>query len=152
MELYIYLIYFTTIFYIDNHEKSLNLIFSSTKMQDPNYKSFKHPQGEINYSIFIFLGSNEKETTEKTEEPPKEDIKPMHEESEYPEPSKDTEEKAKKKNETKSSEDKSGNKTEKADKEKKATIVQIKEPINSNEIRLGSQILSDEKLAQSQDK
>lgn len=76
----------------------------------------------------------------------------MHEEPEYPEPSKDTEEKTKKKNETKSSEDKTGNKTEKADREKKATVVQIKEPIGSNEIKLGSQILSGEKLIQSQDK
>lgn len=76
----------------------------------------------------------------------------MHEEPEYPETSKETEEKAKK-NETKPSEDKAGNKTEKAaDKEKKATLVQIKEPINSNEIKLGSQILSGEKLTQSQDK
>lgn len=76
----------------------------------------------------------------------------MHEEPEYPEASKDTEEKTKKKNETKSSEDKGGNKTEKVDKEKKATVVQIKEPIGSSEIKLGSQILFGEKLAQSQDK
>ncbi|XP_032689323.1 hypoxia up-regulated protein 1 isoform X2 [Odontomachus brunneus] len=97
-------------------------------------------------------GSNEKETIEKTEEPPKEDIKPVHEEPEYLEPSKDAEEKTKKKNETKSSEDKAGNKTEKADKEKKATVVQIKESISSNEIKLGSQILSGDRLVQSQDK
>lgn len=76
----------------------------------------------------------------------------MHEEPEYPETPKETEEKGKK-NETKPSEDKAGNKTEKAaDKEKKATLVQIKEPISSNEIKLGSQILSGEKLTQSQDK
>ncbi|XP_025163651.1 hypoxia up-regulated protein 1 isoform X1 [Harpegnathos saltator] len=100
----------------------------------------------------FFAGSNEKETAEKTEEPPKEDIKPVHDEPEYPESSKDTEEKTKKKNETKSNEDKAGNKTEKADKEKKATIVQIKEPISSKETKLGSQILSGEKLTQSQDK
>lgn len=111
-----------------------------------------HRKKHIKLQCLHSLGSNEKETIEKTEEPPKEDIKPVHEEPEYPETPKDIEEKAKKKNETKSSEDKVGNKTEKADKEKKATVIQIKEPISSNEIKLGSQILSGEKLKQSQDK
>lgn len=49
-------------------------------------------------------------------------------------------------------EDKATNKTEKTDKEKKSTIIQIKEPISSTEIKLGSQILSGEKLTESQDK
>ncbi|CAL1676029.1 unnamed protein product [Lasius platythorax] len=97
-------------------------------------------------------GSHEQEPTEKTEEAPKEDIKPVHEEPESSEPSKDTEEKEKKKNETKVDEDKAPNKTEKADKEKKSTIIQIKEPISSNEIKLGSQILSGKKLAESREK
>lgn len=97
------------------------------------------------------VGSNEKESTEKAEESPKEDIKPVHEEAEYPELSKETEEKAKK-NETKLNEDKAGNKTEKVDKEKKAAVVQIKEPISSIETKLGSQMLSSEKFAESQDK
>nr|XP_012231741.1 PREDICTED: hypoxia up-regulated protein 1 isoform X2 [Linepithema humile] len=94
-------------------------------------------------------GSNEK-PIEKPEEPPKEDIKPVHEEPESSEPPKDAEEK--KKNETKVNEDKAANKTEKTDKEKKSTIIQIKEPISSSEIKLGSQILSGEKLTESQDK
>ncbi|XP_070160933.1 hypoxia up-regulated protein 1 isoform X1 [Polyergus mexicanus] len=100
----------------------------------------------------FFAGSHEQEPLEKTEEAPKEDIKPVHEEPEAPEPSKDTEEKEKKKNETKMDEDKAPNKTEKADKEKKSTIIQIKEPISSNEIKLGSQILSGKKLAEVREK
>ncbi|XP_011862642.1 PREDICTED: hypoxia up-regulated protein 1 isoform X2 [Vollenhovia emeryi] len=96
--------------------------------------------------------SLEKETVEKTEEPPKEDIKPVHEEPELPESAKETDEKEKKKSETKANEEKAVNKTEKTDKEKKSTIVQIKEPIRSEEIRLGSQILSGDKLVESRDK
>jgi len=76
----------------------------------------------------------------------------VHEESEFSESTKETDEKEKKKSETKVNEDKAANKTEKIDKEKKATIVQIKEPISSKEIKLGSQILSGEKLAESRDK
>lgn len=89
---------------------------------------------------------------EKVEEPPKEDIKPVHEEPEESESTKETDEKEKKKSETKVNEDKTVNKTEKVDKEKKPTIVQIKEPISSKEVKLGSQILSGEKLAESLDK
>lgn len=100
----------------------------------------------------FFAGSPEQEPLEKMEEAPKEDIKPVHEEPESSEPPKDTEEKEKKKNETKVDEDKTSNKTEKADKEKKSTIIQIKEPINSNEIKLGSQILSGKKLVESLEK
>lgn len=74
----------------------------------------------------------------------------MHEEPES-ESTKETDEKEKK-SETKVNEDKAANKTEKTDKEKKATIVQIKEPISSEEVKLGSQILSGEKLAESRDK
>lgn len=44
------------------------------------------------------------------------------------------------------------NKTEKIEKEKKATIVTIKEPIKADEIKLGSQILSGDKLVKSQAK
>lgn len=101
----------------------------------------------------FFAGSSlEKETVEKTEEPPKEDIKPVHEEPEFLESTKETDEKEKKKSETKVNEEKTANKTEKADKEKKATIVQIKEPISSKEVKLGSQILSGEKLTETRDK
>ncbi|KAG5337401.1 HYOU1 protein, partial [Acromyrmex charruanus] len=101
----------------------------------------------------FFAGSSlEKETVEKTEEPPKEDIKPVHEEPEFLESTKETDEKEKKKSETKVNEEKIANKTEKADKEKKATIVQIKEPISSKEVKLGSQILSGEKLTETRDK
>lgn len=76
----------------------------------------------------------------------------MHEESEFSESPKETDEKEKKKSETKVNEDKAANKTEKADKEKKSTIIQIKEPISSKEVKLGSQILSGEKLTESQDR
>lgn len=76
----------------------------------------------------------------------------MHEESEFSESPKETDEKEKKKSETKVNEDKVVNKTEKVDKEKKSTIVQIKEPISSKEVKLGSQILSGEKLTESQDR
>ncbi|KAL6267495.1 hypothetical protein P5V15_000569 [Pogonomyrmex californicus] len=101
----------------------------------------------------FFAGSSlEKETAEKTEEAPKEDIKPVHEEPEYPESTKESEEKEKKKSETKGNEDKVANKTEKTEKEKKSTIIQIKEPIGSKEVKLGSQILSGEKLTESRDK
>ncbi|KYM79045.1 Hypoxia up-regulated protein 1 [Atta colombica] len=100
----------------------------------------------------FFAGSSlEKETVEKTEEPSKEDIKPVHE-PEFSESTKETDEKEKKKSETKVNEEKTANKTEKTDKEKKATIVQIKEPISSKEVKLGSQILSGEKLTETRDK
>lgn len=84
----------------------------------------------------------------------KEDIKPVHEEPESLDgPSKDAEDKGKK-NETKVNEDKAANKTEKTDKdkEKKSTIVQIKEPISSKEVIIGPRILSGEKLVQSREK
>lgn len=100
----------------------------------------------------FFAGSQEQEPSEKMEETPKEDIKPVHEEPESPELPKESEEKEKKKNDTKIDENKTSNKTEKADQEKKSTIIQIKEPINSNEIKLGSQILSGKKLTESQEK
>lgn len=98
----------------------------------------------------LFAGSNEKES-EKSEESPQEDVKPVHEEPESPDVPKETETEPKK-NETKPNEEKPANKTEKADKEKKPTIVQLKEVIDTKEIKLGSQILSGEKLAESQDK
>lgn len=101
-------------------------------------------------SFTFSLGSNEKES-EKTEESPQEDIKPVHEEPESPDVPKETETETKK-NETKVNEEKPANKTDKADKEKKPTIVQLKEVIDTKEIKLGSQILSGEKLAESQDK
>ncbi|OAD60624.1 Hypoxia up-regulated protein 1 [Eufriesea mexicana] len=90
----------------------------------------------------------------KTEEPLKEDVKPVHEDSEYPELQKDSGNKTKKKNESVVTEDKIVNKTEKVgkEKEKKATIVTIKEPIKADEIKLGPQILSGDKLAESREK
>lgn len=99
-----------------------------------------------------FTGSEDKEG--KAEEPLKEDIKPVHEEPEYPDLQKETEDKTKKKNESTTTEDKATNKTEKVEKEKekKATIVTIKEPIKAEEIKLGSQILSGDKLVESREK
>ncbi|XP_008207113.1 hypoxia up-regulated protein 1 isoform X1 [Nasonia vitripennis] len=99
----------------------------------------------------LFSGSNDKEP-EKVEEPPKEDIKPVHEEPEYPGLKKEAEEKAKANNDSKPTEEKAENKTEKADKEKKPTIVTIKEPIEAKELKLGPQMLSNDKLATSQEK
>lgn len=101
----------------------------------------------------LFAGLEDKEG--KSEEPLKEDIKPIHEESEYSELQKETEDKMKKKNDSMITEDnKIVNKTEKIEKEKekKATIVTIKEPIKADEIKLGSQILSGDKLVKSQAK
>nr|XP_003699181.1 PREDICTED: hypoxia up-regulated protein 1 isoform X1 [Megachile rotundata] len=100
----------------------------------------------------LFAGSEDKEG--KAEKPVKEDIKPVHEEPEYPESQKETEDKTKKQNETTTTEDKAANKTEKVEKEKekKATIVTIKEPIKADEIKLGPQILFGDKLVDSRDK
>lgn len=81
----------------------------------------------------------------------KEDIKPVHEEPESAEPPKDAEDKIKK-NDTKPSEEKATNKTEKLDKEKKSTIIQIKEPIASKEVIIGPTILSGESLVNSREK
>ena len=86
------------------------------------------------------------------EEPPKEDIKPIHEEPEYPGLKKEAEEKAKENNETKPTDEKAENKTEKADKEKKPTIVTLKEPIKAKEIKLGAQILSENTFSVSKEK
>lgn len=100
----------------------------------------------------LFAGSEDKEG--KAEKPVKEDVKPVHEEPEYPESQKEAEDKTKKQNETTNTEDKAANKTDKVEKEKekKATIVTIKEPIKADEIKLGSQILFGDKLAESRDK
>ncbi|XP_017876518.1 hypoxia up-regulated protein 1 isoform X1 [Ceratina calcarata] len=102
----------------------------------------------------LFAGSEDKDKEEKTEESSKEDVKPVHEEQEYPELEKETEDKLKKKNESTITEDKIANKTEKVEKEKekKSTIVTIKEPIKAEEIKLGPQILSGDKLAESREK
>ncbi|XP_033331582.2 hypoxia up-regulated Grp170 co-chaperone protein isoform X2 [Megalopta genalis] len=94
----------------------------------------------------------DKDKETKPEEPLKEDVKPVHEEPEYPEVPKEAEDKMKKKNETTSAEDKTANKTEKIEKEKKSTIITIKEPIKAEEIKLGPQILSGDKLAESREK
>lgn len=123
-------------------------ISATQKVLIINYISSKYRK---KYIIKILGGSHDQEPSEKTEETPKEDIKPVHEEPESSEP-KESEEKEKKKNDTKVDENKASNKTEKADQEKKSTIIQIKEPINSNEIKLGSQILSGKKLTESREK
>lgn len=131
----------------------VHAVLKNTKIRTLSINYLKlYRERHIKLQRIYLVGSNEKESAERGEEPPKEDMKPVHEEPEYPELTKETEEKARRKNETILNEDKAGNKTEKADKEKKSTIVQIKEPINSIEIKLGSQMLSNEKLAQSRDK
>ncbi|XP_076662041.1 hypoxia up-regulated Grp170 co-chaperone protein isoform X2 [Halictus rubicundus] len=94
----------------------------------------------------------DKEKETKPEEPSKEDVKPVHEEPEFPEAQKETDDKTKKKNESTVTEEKTVNKTEKTEKEKKSTIITIKEPIKAVENKLGPQILSGDKLAKSRDK
>lgn len=101
---------------------------------------------------FLISGFEDKEKEGKAEEPSKDDIKPVHEEPEYPELQKEVEEKTKKKNETTVNEDKVVNKTEKTEKEKKAVIVTLKEPIKAIEVKLGPQILSGDKLTESREK
>ncbi|XP_060818511.1 hypoxia up-regulated protein 1 isoform X2 [Bombus pascuorum] len=100
----------------------------------------------------LFAGSEDKDG--KTEESLKEDTKPVHEEPEYSDLKKEPEDKTKKKNESTVAEDKTVNKTEKVEKEKekKPTIITIKEPIKADEIKLGSQILSGNKLVESREK
>lgn len=96
-------------------------------------------------------GSDDKQA-EKTEDSPKEDDKPVHEEPEYPGLQKEAEEKAKK-NDTKQTEDKSSNKTEKAaPKEKTPTIVTVKEPINAEETILTCKNLDGDALSSSKEK
>ncbi|XP_053978834.1 hypoxia up-regulated protein 1 isoform X2 [Hylaeus volcanicus] len=97
-------------------------------------------------------GSEDKDKEAKVVENLKEDVKPVHEESEYPEMQKEADDKTKKKNESTVTEDKVANKTEKTEKEKKATIVTIKEPIKAIEDKLGPQILSGDKLTVSREK
>ncbi|XP_043264289.1 hypoxia up-regulated protein 1 isoform X1 [Colletes gigas] len=97
----------------------------------------------------LFAGSEDKDNEGKAEEPSKEDVKPVHEEPEYPELQKETADKTKKKNETTITEDKATNKTEK---EKKVMIVTIKEPIKAVEIKLGPQVLSGDKLTEFREK
>ncbi|XP_015183602.1 PREDICTED: hypoxia up-regulated protein 1 isoform X2 [Polistes dominula] len=97
-------------------------------------------------------GSDNKEKDENTEEPPKENIKPVHEEPEYPDPQKESEDKSQSKNQTKLNEGKAGNKTEKSEKEKKPVIVTIKEPIKAEEIILGSKTLDEKKFSESAEK
>ncbi|KAI4497421.1 hypothetical protein M0802_007432 [Mischocyttarus mexicanus] len=100
----------------------------------------------------LFAGSDNKEKDEITEEPPKENIKPIQEEPEYPDPQKETDDKSQNKNQTKLNEGKAGNKTEKSEKEKKPVIVTIKEPIKAEEIILGSKTLDEKKLSESIEK
>ncbi|XP_014212176.1 hypoxia up-regulated protein 1 isoform X2 [Copidosoma floridanum] len=101
---------------------------------------------------FSKLGSDEtekKETAEKTEDTPKDDVKPIHEEPDYPGLKKEAEEQAKA-NETKPIDEKADNKTEKAS--KKPTTVLLKEPIESKVEKLGPLILSDEQFSVSKEK
>ncbi|XP_066603454.1 hypoxia up-regulated protein 1 [Prorops nasuta] len=101
----------------------------------------------------LFAGSENKETDGKVEDQPKEDVKPVHEDSEYPRLQKEGEDsKTEKKNETKYPEESKMNKTEKMEKDKKPTIVTIKEPINAKEEKLGPQILAGEKYQESLEK
>lgn len=97
------------------------------------------------------IGSDTKES-EKVEEPPKDDIRPVHEEPEYPGLKKEADEKAKAENATKPTDDKAENKTEKADKEKKPTIVTLKETIKADEEKLGPKTLSPDKFLASREK
>ena len=79
-------------------------------------------------------------------------MKPVHEEPEYPGLKKEAEEKDKKENETKPVEEKTTNKTENAEKDKKPTIITLKEPIKAKETKFGSLPLEGEKLVISHSK
>ncbi|XP_012264301.2 hypoxia up-regulated protein 1 isoform X2 [Athalia rosae] len=94
-------------------------------------------------------GSDDKEPAEKVEEPLKEDIKPIHEEPEYPGLKKEADASAEKVNKTKSTESKQSNKTENVEKDKKPSLVTLKEPIPAAENKLGPRTLDGERLAQS---
>lgn len=80
----------------------------------------------------------------------KEDIKPVHEDPEYPGLKKETDQKEKTKNDTKPGDEKATNKTEKV--EKKPTIITIKKPIETEEVRFGSLPLEGEKFVTSHEK
>ncbi|XP_046749659.1 hypoxia up-regulated protein 1 isoform X2 [Diprion similis] len=97
-------------------------------------------------------GSDDKEPAEKVEEPPKDDTKPVHEEPDQPGVQKDADAKAQKQNETQTAENKPSNKTEKVEKEKKPSLVTLKEPIPSTEVRLGPKTLEGTKLTESSKK
>ncbi|XP_058809173.1 hypoxia up-regulated protein 1 isoform X2 [Phymastichus coffea] len=105
---------------------------------------------------FSKLGStirSEAKEAEKVTLPPKDDIRPVYEEpDEYPEPKKESDEKAKAENETKSPEGQTENKTEKIEKEIKPTIVTLKEPIKAHEDKLGPKTLSEDKFLVSKEK
>lgn len=84
--------------------------------------------------MFHFNLGSDKEATEKDG---KDDVKPVHEE---PEDQKVEKEDAKSKNESETKDEKPSNQTEKEDKkekEKKATPVVMKEPIETNQVLLG---------------
>ncbi|XP_034943169.1 hypoxia up-regulated protein 1 [Chelonus insularis] len=98
----------------------------------------------------FFSGSEDTEKVEKAEEPPKEDVKPVHEEPEQP-PEPAAEEKPKTENETKT-EEKSNNQTTDNKTDKKMTVTVLKEPIKSVEVKYGPQELKDEKLKASREK
>ncbi|XP_012274717.1 hypoxia up-regulated protein 1 isoform X2 [Orussus abietinus] len=97
-------------------------------------------------------GSEEKAPAGKAEEQPKDEAKPVHEEPDYPGLQKEVDEKTKKRNDSKSTEEKIQQKTEKADKEKKPSVITIKEHFDVKEIKMGSQILSGDKLKESREK
>uniref|UniRef100_A0A0C9QZD6 Hypoxia up-regulated protein 1 n=1 Tax=Fopius arisanus TaxID=64838 RepID=A0A0C9QZD6_9HYME len=97
----------------------------------------------------LFSGSDEPEA-EKVEEPPKEDVKPVREESETP-PAAESQEKLNSTNGTKSEESKPLNQTEKTT-EKKVTVINLKEPISSSERKYGPQPLQGHKLEESSEK
>ncbi|CAG5099845.1 Similar to hyou1: Hypoxia up-regulated protein 1 (Danio rerio) [Cotesia congregata] len=90
----------------------------------------------------LFSGAEETDQVEKSEEPLKEDVKPVHEDPEQP--AKPEDEKAKTDNETKS-DDKTSNQTE-TKVEKKPTLTVLKEPISANQDKFGPQELTGNKL------
>ncbi|KAJ8687030.1 hypothetical protein QAD02_022824 [Eretmocerus hayati] len=96
----------------------------------------------------LFSGSDDKENGD-DKEAPKDDEKPVQEEPEQAKENIDSSEETKVKNETEPSNDKGENKTEKAEKDKKVTLITLREPIQVSELRLGPQILSEEDFSAS---
>nr|ARK20016.1 hypoxia up-regulated protein 1 [Ampulex compressa] len=101
----------------------------------------------------FFTGLEDKNVGDKVEDAPvKEDVKPVHENVEAQDVQKDGDDKSKKKNDTSSEDNKPANKTEKTNKDKKSTVVTIKDVIPSSEHILGPARLFGEKLTASRKK
>ena len=102
--------------------------------------------------LVVFLAGSDDDLSEKVEEQPNEDGKPVREESiESSGSNSNAKETVNVRNQTKPSEDKAENQTEKIV-EKKATVTLIKDKIEAIEIKQGPQVLLGEKFKESYEK